>query len=275
MWNYVLIGENSADDQMELTARTFVFNTRNYAGGSVGIGVTAPTEKLEVDGTVKATAFAGDGSGLSNIPASAVITPPPGMVRIPAGPFTMGADPDGGTPVTATLSAFHLAIHEVSFSQWQPVYFRAKENGYTDLPSGNGKEPNHPVHSVNWHDVEKWCKARSEMENLAPCYTVSGAICRTGGSTYTSPAGSFDPNGYGFYDMAGKVWDWCRDCYASSSYMEGASNPKGADSGSGRVCRGGSWASHAIFCRSACRNNSFPGYTGGNVGFRPARSSVP
>ena len=57
-------------------------------------------------------------------------------------------------------------------------------NGYTDLAAGNGsyasKGANHPVHSITWYDMVKWCNARSEKEGLTPCYTVSGAIYQDG-----------------------------------------------------------------------------------------------
>ena len=43
----------------------------SVTGGNIGIGTTAATEKLEVSGTVKATAFAGNGAALTNLPAGA------------------------------------------------------------------------------------------------------------------------------------------------------------------------------------------------------------
>jgi hypothetical protein len=48
------------------------FNGMGYFSGDVGIGVEPPSEKLEVDGTVKATAFIGDGNGLTNLQGSVV-----------------------------------------------------------------------------------------------------------------------------------------------------------------------------------------------------------
>src|ERR1035438_419101 len=59
-----------------------------------------------------------------------------------------------------------------------------------------------------------------------------------GGYPYTSPVGYFAPNGYGLYDMAGNVWQWCWGWYWS--YGSAAqTDPHGLTSGSTVVCRGG------------------------------------
>ena len=96
-------------------------------------------------------------------------------------------------------------------------------------------------------------------------------ICATGGNPHTSPVGSFAPNGYGLYDMAGNVWERCWDWYASYTGSP-ANNPRGAESGSCRVFRGGSWYSFgARGCRTAQRGYYFPSDTSDYVGFRSAR----
>jgi sulfatase modifying factor 1 len=274
------------------------------------------------------------------IPAPAA---PEAFAFIPAGSFLMS---DQSTPPrgwanelpahSVYVSPFYMAKHEVTKALWDSVRVWGLANGYTDLPVGSGKAANHPVHTVSWRAMVKWCNAFSEKSGITPCYTVSGNVLRTGSGTpvcdwtaggyrlpteaewekaarggllgrsfpwgdtishgqanycvysgdgttnyysydltprparpvnnyyhptyndgvqpYTSPVGSFSPNGYGLYDMAGNVWEWCWDWYSSSYYSSSlGTDPRGPSTGSARVFRSCPWDGVAKNVRVAYR----------------------
>lgn len=80
--------DDTPDDDSEVPDNISIDNNRLFAPvgtGNVGIGTRLPTEKLEVAGTVKATAFEGDGSNISGVaatsaPWSAITGKPSGFV---------------------------------------------------------------------------------------------------------------------------------------------------------------------------------------------------
>ena len=275
------------------------------------------------------------------------------FVLIPGGTFQMGDSFGEGNsdehPVhPVNVSAFFLQARETTKAEWDTVRTWALANGYTFDNLGLGKGTDHPVHSVSWYDVVKWCNARSQKEGLVPCYytnfarttvyktgrvdvtndqvlwtangyrlpteaewekaarggldgkrfpwgdTITHSLANyyssseyaydtsptrlyhplysSGATPYTSPVGSFAPNGYGLYDMTGNVWEWCWDRYGSTIYASAATNdPRGPSTGSGRVLRGGSWSDFAVNCRVAFRGWNYPSNGYSNDGFRPAR----
>ena len=127
---------------------------------------------------------------------------PEGMVVIPAG-INSGTNPLGAGesystdyPQTYSLtngSAFYMDATEVTKEQWDVVYTCATNHSYSFSSPGYSKGTNHPVFWVNWYDCAKWCNARSEMNGLTPCYTVSSNVYKTGEST---PDCDLDAGGY-------------------------------------------------------------------------------
>jgi len=196
------------------------------------------------------------------------------------------------------ISAFEMDVHTVTNAQYlacvaagsctAPVRAdsASRSTYYGDLGYGD-----FPVIWVNWSQATDYCAwagkrlpTEAEWESAArgglagKRYPWGDAIrgtdanYRDSGDPWdndTSPAGSYAPNGYGLYDMAGNVWAWVNDWYQWDYYNESPRNdPRGPSSGTYRVLRGGAWMAAL---RVAGRHSYHPLHVSAGVGFRCAR----
>ena len=86
----------------------------------------------------------------------------------------------------------------------------------------------------------------------------------------TTRCGTYPPNAYGLYDMAGNVWEWVQDWYESDYYSSSPpENPPGPPSGRLRLVRGGSWLAADVRMLSCSRRHKVPPDTYSyGIGFR-------
>ena len=93
------------------------------------------------------------------------------------------------------------------------------------------------------------------------------------GYAQTAPAGSFQPNAFGLFDVLGNVWERTEDCW-NENYQGAPTDGSAWRSGdcSLRVLRGGSWWSSPWYVRSASRYAGSAGYRNYSIGFRVARA---
>ena len=89
--------------------------------------------------------------------------------------------------------------------------------------------------------------------------------------TYTSPVGYFAPNGYGLFDMAGNLFQWCWDYFGTPYGQPTTINPTGPTSPTNRVIRGGSWYNLAVNARCGGRDYGPSDFAYSWNGFRCVR----
>ena len=237
------------------------------------------------------------------------VTPPAltGFAYVEAGTMPNSSEFSG-----QSVSSYYIAKTETTWGQWQSVRTYAAANGYDIGNSGAGNGDDYPVTNVSWHEVMKWCNARSEMEGLIPVYKVGSEVYRTNN---TDPWVDETANGYrlplerewefaarggvstqnyeysGSNDINAVAWYNGNSGNATHAVGTKQANELGVSDMSGnvsewcenwypgyegtyRVYRGGGWIGDAYYCRVAYRTYNFPSVSLNGLGFRVVRRSV-
>ena len=188
-----------------------------------------------------------------------------GMVLIPAGP---------STPV------FYMDKYEVTNAQYGKFMRATGHRAPYYWDNSKYNQPNQPVVGVSWHNATAYAKwagkrlpteaewefaARGGLKNKTYPWggdrSLAGDYANYKGTRgqdkwyeTTAPVGSFKPNGYGLFDMAGNVSEWCQAWYNSDRKS--------------RVLRGGGWASAIFYLQAASRGFDGPNSRLNSYGFR-------
>ncbi|MBI2302999.1 MAG: formylglycine-generating enzyme family protein [Armatimonadetes bacterium] len=208
------------------------------------------------------------------------------QVLVPAGEFGLGS-PDGqGSAIEhprrrVKVSEFWLDLHPVTVGQFER-YCTAVAR---PLPGGNG-QPNLPVVCVSWDDATAYAAwvggrlpteaeweraARGGLPDAAYPWGSEWDAAKANNGPSTVAVGSYPPNGYGLFDMAGNVWQWCRDWYDDRFYAGMTTrDPENTAPAVGRVVRGGSWSSDPMNLRVSARSWQPPASRIDFIGFRCA-----
>jgi serine/threonine-protein kinase len=237
----------------------------------------------------------------TNAPSLAPIA---GMVAVPAGSFTMGAqgdkyDRDEMPQHVVTLNSFYIDVVEVTNAQFARFadasgYDTEAEKAGDAITWRNFNTPDRqrfPVTYVSWNDAVEYCAwagkrlpteaewekaARGRTKYIYPWgNTFNVSFANTSDLEERQPvavASNSAASPYGAYDMVGNVWEWVQDWYGVGYYADSPkSNPPGPDSGITKVIRGGSFKTEAPVATSATRGHAGVDNRGDDIGFRCAK----
>ncbi|MGA9754994.1 MAG: formylglycine-generating enzyme family protein [Desulfobaccales bacterium] len=210
---------------------------------------------------------------------------------------------DEALPHRVSLRPFYISVTEITNAQYGRFL---KATGYQAplyWQDQNLNGPNQPVVGVTWHDAVAFCRWLTNITGVThklPTEDQWEAAARGGlvgqpypwgaeapdaggvyranfrtplpgaaGFRFTAPVGAFAPNGYGLFDLAGNVSEWCQDRYVPLR-TGGPFKP-----GILRLLKGGSWLSGPRELRLAARQSAPPQYADGYIGFRVVRLPLP
>jgi len=235
-------------------------------------------------------------------------------VWIPPGAFEMGCVPGDDECYSEEKPAhdvrlrhgFWMGRTEVPVQAYEQ--FTAATGGAMPEEPGSGALPgyndgwrkkSHPMVKITWDEAAAFCgwaggrlpteaeweyAARGGVEGLKYPWgndrTHDQAnFWRTGGQDHwqhTAPAGSFPPNAFGLYDMAGNVYEWVADWFSEEYYgVSPEADPRGPSNGRLRVARGGAGFLNPAVLRISTRLRSAPDTRNVSVGLRCAADDLP
>lgn len=234
-------------------------------------------------------------------------------VWIAPGAFEMGCVPGDDDCYAEERPAHHVALThgfwmgrtEVPVQAYER-FTAATSGSMPEEPSGalpgynNGwRRKNHPMVKATWDEAAAFCRwsggrlpteaeweyaARGGVEGLKYPWGNDRShdqanYGRTGGQDHwqhTAPAGSFPPNAFGLYDMAGNVYEWVADWFSEDYYAaSSAADPRGPPRGRLRVARGGAGFLNPAVLRISTRLRSAPETRNVSVGLRCASDEMP
>lgn len=228
------------------------------------------------------------------------------MRLVPAGKFVMGS-PDGQgwadehPEHQVSVEAFYLDVYEVNNARYEKFLEemgRVRPDYWEQL-----EIPVHgelPVVGVDWNDAKAYCEwlgkrlpTEAEWEyaakgperrqypwgNADPTEELANYGHRWSPKFYKDrlkPVASYE-NGkspFGLHNMGGNVLEWVADWHDEKYYERSTEkNPRGPETGTMKVVRGGSWNFAGEYMRTASRLKFSPKHRAADLGFRCARDA--